>query len=294
LTLNADLKDVRRKITSKTSGMIAVHVMGNSCEMDELLDICKEHNLILIEDTCESLGSRYKDKLLGTFGDYGTYSFFISHHMTTGEGGMVTCKTQQQYDLLKSMRAHGWSRSLREEDRKKLEAEYPDIDPRFLFINTGYNFRPQEINGAMGLVQLEKLDQMNSVRISNHQRLVGKLTKDKRWKEQFVFPHEVKGMTHCVWFGFNCLINPKLGKTKQDLNKFLKYLDEKGIQNRPIISGNFVRQPALKKLGMNIDPLTFPGAEMVNDLGFFTGIHPIVIEEETMDKIVDIFLAYEF
>jgi len=135
---------------------------------------------------------------------------------------------------------------------------------------------------------------MNDVRISNNSRLIKKLKSDSRFKDQFVFPHETEGMTRTVWFGFNVFINPKLGKKKVDSLKFLHYLDGKGIQNRPIISGNFVRQPALKKLGMNLNPEDFPGAELVNDLGFFTGIHPIEISEEIMDKIVDIFLEYEF
>jgi CDP-4-dehydro-6-deoxyglucose reductase, E1 len=102
-TLNVDLNDLKKKITKNTTGFLAVHVMGNGTDMEELMKIVKENNLCLIEDTCESLGSSSNGKLLGTFGEFGTFSFFISHHMTTGEGGMVTCQTQEQYDMLKSM-----------------------------------------------------------------------------------------------------------------------------------------------------------------------------------------------
>jgi dTDP-4-amino-4,6-dideoxygalactose transaminase len=161
-------------------------------------------------------------------------------------------------------------------------------------VNTGYNLRPQEINGAMGLVQLSKLEKMNDTRIENYIKLKELFSKDKRWKEQFLFPKESKGMTKTVWFGFNLLINPKLGKKKEDLMKFLDYLEKNGIQNRPIISGNFVRQPALKKIGLDLKPEDFPGAELVNNLGFFTGIHSTPIPDDVMDQIVDIFLGYEF
>jgi dTDP-4-amino-4,6-dideoxygalactose transaminase len=102
-TLNVDLNDLKKKITKNTTGFLAVHVMGNGTDMEELMKIVKENNLCLIEDTCESLGSSSNGKLLGTFGEFGTFSFFVSHHMTTGEGGMVTCQTEEQYDMLKSM-----------------------------------------------------------------------------------------------------------------------------------------------------------------------------------------------
>jgi len=121
------------------------------------MEIIEKHNLVLIEDNCESLGSKYKDKYLGTFGQFGTTSFFFSHHMTTGEGGMVLCHKEEHYYLLLSMRAHGWSRTYPEEVRHKLESESSNVDNRFLFVNTGYNFRPLEIEAAMGLVQLKKL-----------------------------------------------------------------------------------------------------------------------------------------
>jgi len=105
-TLNIDLEDMKKKITKETKGIIAVHVLGNATDMKEFMKIVEEHKLVLIEDNCESLGSTSNDKYLGTFGQFGTFSFFFSHHMTTGEGGMVVCHTEDHYFLLLSMRAH--------------------------------------------------------------------------------------------------------------------------------------------------------------------------------------------
>jgi len=153
-TLNVDLEKLKSKITSKTKAMVVVHILGNSAPMTSLLKLCADNDLIVIEDTCESLGSKTNGKFLGTLGDFGTFSFYYSHHITTGEGGMVLCHSQEDYDLLKCLRAHGWSREM--SNRKELEELHSDVDPRFLFVNVGYNFRPMEIQAAFGLHQLER------------------------------------------------------------------------------------------------------------------------------------------
>ena len=123
-TLNADPVSIRAHITPRTRGIVAVHVLGNSTPMAQLLEIVQEHDLILIEDTCESLGSRWNDCYLGTFGDL-ALSFYYSHHITTGEGGMVVCNDPDDHDLLVCLRAHGWSRSL--SNRDEIEARHPYI-----------------------------------------------------------------------------------------------------------------------------------------------------------------------
>ena len=113
ITLNIDIKDLIKKINSKTKALMLVHVLGNCTNMDELIKIIKKKNIILIEDTCESIGSKYKNKYLGTFGEFSSFSFYSSHQISSGEGGMVTCKNQEDYEILKSLRAHGWSRGLK-------------------------------------------------------------------------------------------------------------------------------------------------------------------------------------
>ena len=113
LTLNVDLKDLKKKISKKTKGIMLVHVLGNCTNMDELMKIIKKFNLILIEDTCESLGTTYKNKYLGTFGEFSSFSFYSSHQISSGEGGMICCKHEEDFEIIKSLRAHGWSRGLK-------------------------------------------------------------------------------------------------------------------------------------------------------------------------------------
>ena len=110
MTMNMDLDDMEKKLTKDVRGIVAVHILGNCTNMDRLMNLVKKHDLFLMEDTCESLGSKYKNKCLGTFGDFGTYSFYYSHHITTVEGGMIVCNDDEDYELLKCLRAHGWTR----------------------------------------------------------------------------------------------------------------------------------------------------------------------------------------
>ena len=152
-TLNLSIPSLRAALRQHDlKAVLMVHVLGNSTELKALLEIASEHGLLLMEDTCESLGSRYQGKMLGTLGSFGTFSFYFSHHMTTIEGGMVLAESAEDYDLLKCLRAHGWSRE--QSNRATLESENRHIDPRFLFVNVGYNLRPMEIQAAFGLEQL--------------------------------------------------------------------------------------------------------------------------------------------
>jgi CDP-6-deoxy-D-xylo-4-hexulose-3-dehydrase len=287
-TLNVDLNDLRKKITPKTKALLAVHILGNSAPMEELLSVVQKHNLILIEDTCESLGSLANNKLLGTLGSFGTYSFYFSHHMTTGEGGMVVCKTLEDYDLVKCLRAHGWSREL--SNRQELEKKYSDVDPRFLFVNMGYNVRPMELQAALGLCQLKKLDEMNANRIYNQTALVSAIHGHAKWAGQFEFIQAAEG-TQPVWFGFCALLSQKYANRRQ---QFLSYLSSAGVENRPIVSGNFVRQPALQGLGLNLKAEDFVGAEKINNNGFFIGLHTNKLNAAQLERLANVFLSFEF
>lgn len=287
-TLNADLADVRRKITPKTRAMMAVHILGNSAPMKELMALVREHGLLLIEDTCESLGSKADGKTLGTFGAFGTYSFYFSHHLTTGEGGMVVCDTLEDFDLLKCLRAHGWTRELH--DRKEREARHSDVDPRFCFVNVGYNFRPMEIQAAMGICQLDVIGEFNANRVANWNRLKAALRAHPKWNEQLSFPEAAPG-TDPVWFGFPALLDPKLSHQQR---AYLDYLTAKGVENRPVISGNFARQPALKLYQVGCKPEDFPGAETVHHRGFFIGLHTEKLTDSTLATLADIVLGFDF
>ena len=287
-TLNVDLDDLRRKITRKTRALMAVHILGNAGPMAEIVKIVAEHDLLLIEDACESLGSRFKGRYLGTSGDFGCYSFYYSHHITTGEGGMVVCKTLEDVDLLKCLRAHGWSREL--SNRVQLEEANREIDPRFLFVNLGYNLRPLEVQAAFGHCQLDRLAHMNEIRNDNRGRIIAALHAHPQWNGQFEFPVASTDIVP-VWFGFVALLS---GKHAQHRAPFLEYLTAHGVENRPVVGGNFTRQPGLKLLGLNFNPRDFPGAEEIHQRGFFAGLHTEALPDEKMERLVDILLSYDF
>ena len=142
-TLNISIKDLKNKITNKTKAIMCVHVLGISSDMDEIKKICKKKKILILEDTCESLGASFNKSSLGTIGEFGSYSFYYSHQITSGEGGMVVCNNTKNYNILKSLRSHGWSRDTI--FHKEYKKKYKNLDDKFLFINSGYNLRPTEI-----------------------------------------------------------------------------------------------------------------------------------------------------
>ena len=164
-TLNISLSDLEKKVSKKTKALMLVHALGNCADMTKLTNICKKNNIILIEDTCEALGSTYKNKPLGTFGEFSSFSFYYSHHITSGEGGMVCVKNSKYLEVIKSLRSHGWSRGLIKS--KKIANRYKNIDKNWIFINSGFNFRPTDINAAIGIEQLKRIKKILSIRKYN-------------------------------------------------------------------------------------------------------------------------------
>jgi len=288
-TMNVNLDDLEARITDKTRGVLAVHVLGNMCDMDRLAKICAEHGLLLVEDTCESLGSTYGGKYVGTFGAFGSYSFYFSHHITTGEGGMVVCQTQEDADLLRCLRAHGWTRELSNKD--KLHENYAHIDSRFMFVNVGYNLRPMEISGAIGKCQLLRLDSMNANRKENRERLLQALKLHEKWKDQFRFPSAPNEAADPAWFGFVVILRRDL---QDRLPAYLEYLTRHKVENRPIISGNFVHQPAIQTLGLDVDPNGYPGSDELGTCGFFIGVHTYRLSDAQISYLADTMLAFDF
>ena len=266
-TFNICLEDLEKKISKKTKAILLIHVLGTSVDMIKLNKIVKKNNLLLIEDTCESLGAKYNKKSLGTYGNFGTYSFYYSHQITSGEGGMIVCKEKSHYNLLKSLRSHGWSRNIKMS--KKFLNQYKNIDQRFLFINSGYNLRPTEIQSAIANNQFSRLKEFMKIRDNNRKLIINTLKQHKNWQDQFKFVKLSKNIQPS-WFGLPILINEKFKTKKQ---RFLKILNKQGIENRPILSGNFANQPASKLFNLNSKREKFKNAQIIEDLGFFIGLH---------------------
>ena len=269
LTLNISIDDLKKKINKKTKAIMGVHILGNSTNMDELMKIIKKNKLYLIEDTCESLGSTFNKKYLGSFGDFGTFSFYYSHQITAGEGGMIVCNDKKNYEIIHTLRAHGWDRGLKNNKNN------------FNFINSGFNLRPLEISAAIGFNQFKRLNQFKKTRFDNRVKIINKLKKSKYWKDQFSFIDPIKKLDPS-WFGLPILINENLKSKK---NKFLAYLNKNGIETRPIISGNFLNQPSIKLYRLNTKKELFKNAQNIEDRGFFIGIHVEPISNKKLDLL---------
>jgi CDP-6-deoxy-D-xylo-4-hexulose-3-dehydrase len=236
-TFNIDPNEVERAISPKTRGLMPVHVYGNPCDMDALTAICDKHDLVMIEDCCEALGASYKQIPVGKFGRVGTFSFYFSHHMTTLEGGMCVTDDFKLSELMRILRAHGWVREV--DDPAAYLEKYPEFDPRFLFVNLGYNLRATELQAVIGSVQLPKLPSF----VDSRRLITRKWQTDlAKFEGFFDFQAETEnGFSSC--FGF-----PLIRKTNApfELRSLNKFLNSKNIETRPIICGNIARQPAMK------------------------------------------------
>ena len=279
--LNICLKDLEKKVTKKTKALMLVHVLGLSTDMDKLRFICKKYKLLMIEDTCESLGTKFKNFFLGTFGQFGTYSFYYSHQITSGEGGMIVCDNYQDYKILYSLRSHGWSRGLENKNKKK-----NFFKKNFEFINSGYNLRPLDISAAIGINQLKRLRSFMSIRNYNREKIIITLEKSKYWKNQLRFIEFDSTTTRPSWFGLPMIINDDFVSQKK---KYIEYLESNGIETRPIISGNFANQPGVKLY--KIKSSSLKNANFIEKSSFFLGIHNKMLSKKTAYKLADSFFS---
>lgn len=268
-TLQMDFSSVEKAINPKTVGICPVHVLGNTVPMEPIIDLAQENNLWVVEDTCEALGAKLNDKHVGTFGNIGTYSFYMSHQITTIEGGMVVTNDDDLAELMRCLRAHGWTRNL--QNRGTVEALHPDIDPRFLFVNTGFNLRPTEVNAAFGLVQLKKLRHFNQKRNDIYK------TWHKAFKPLFdkgyLSPIIATTSAEPAWFGYAVLCRDKPLRVALQA-----HLEKSGIETRPIICGNMTVQPAFRHIQHRIVG-SLTGADRIMACGLYWGSHPGMSEE---------------
>jgi len=279
-SLNINLNDLKKKISKKTKAILIVHVLGNCVDMTKLMQIVKKHNLILIEDTCESLGTKYKNKYLGTFGDFSSFSFYSSHQISSGEGGMICCKNNDDHEIIKSLRAHGWSRGLKNE--KKIAAANKHLDSRFIFYNSGFNLRSTDIAASIGLNQFKDIDQFIKKRSINRDKIL-KIFKKKIKMMKYLSFIDANNHVKASWFGIPILLSKKINR-----NKFLKKIEKLGVETRPIISGNFLKQPSIKKYKLN-KKSNFKNSDIVNNHGFFIGLPTSTISDKNIKKLVGAF-----
>lgn len=261
-SINMDPNQLAAALGPRTRMVVVVSILGNPAALDRIRAFCDEHDLILFEDNCESMGAILDGRYTGTFGHIGTFSTFYSHQMSTGEGGVLVTEDEEIYHLAKSMRAHGWTRDL-PENNDICEKRQDDFFEAYRFILPGYNARPLEISGAIGLEQLKKFDDMVAMRRRNAQHFVDLFQDDKR----FIIQRE-NGKSS--WFSFTIILNPQVGVARTVVVDRLKAAD---IEFRIITGGCFLRHDVIRYFDYDVVG-TVKNADIVHDQGFFVGNHP--------------------
>ena len=276
-TLNMDVARLEQALTPRTRMVVAVSILGNPCALDRLRAFCDRHGLILFEDNCESMGSSLNGKLAGTFGDIGTFSTFFSHHISTMEGGVLVTGDTEIAHVARSMRAHGWTRDLPSET-KIYDKRDEDFFEAYRFILPGYNARPLEIAGAVGVEQLKKLDAMVEARRRNAALFQKLFARDER----FIIQRE-NGKSS--WFCFTIILSPGLRVERAKVMAALKKAD---IGYRIITGGNFLRHDVIKYFDYErVGEIR--NADIAHDRGFFVGNHPqdLTPQIERLREVLD-------
>jgi len=265
LTFNIDLNAMEEAIDSTVVGICVPHILGADAGITQIMKIANDFGLWVFEDTCESLGatplSNSQNKL-GTFGLIGTYSFFRSHHISTMEGGMLVTNSNDMFELALSKRAHGWGRNVPKNGLLKVE-QTESWESKFKFYVDGYNLRPLEISGAIGISQLTQIESFIQRRRENANFLRGFLLGNSSFQVQ-------EQSETGSWMAFGITSRT----TKFSRADIVLQLESAGIETRPIVTGNFLRQPVIKQIQGLIDVKgDYSGANYVHDNGIMFANH---------------------
>ncbi len=267
-TLNVSSIELAKKMKG-LSAFFITNVLGFSSDLSAISKLCKKEKIILLEDNCESLGSRHKGKLFGNFGLASTFSFFVGHHISTIEGGMIATDDEELYRMLALVRAHGWDRNLPGAHQKKLR-ETHKVDPfygQYSFYDLAYNIRPTEISGFLGQTQLAHLDTIVKIRERNFRR-VHKIIEKNEKLIPLRFDHiDV----------VSCFAVPVIARDHTTAIRLKKEFTNAEVEIRPIIAGNIAKQPFYKKYAKHE---LMPNAEFIHTNGFYFGNHPELEEKE--------------
>ncbi|TFD29185.1 DegT/DnrJ/EryC1/StrS family aminotransferase [Cryobacterium lyxosi] len=266
-TLNMDLDLLEQSVGPRTKAIFAVNLLGNPNDFARLRTLADKHNLVLIEDNCESLGAKDAGLFAGTAGVMGTFSAFFSHHISTMEGGIILTDDEQLYQEMISLRSHGWTRELPVDNH--VHAKCGDLfDDMFRFVLPGYNVRPLEMSGALGIEQLKKIPALVAGRRENARYFVEKFNDLPTVRIQ-------QEQGESSWFGFSLVLEGDLAGRRPEV---VTALNAAGIECRPIVAGNFTRNPVMSLL-KSIVPVDLPAADKIHEDGLFVGNHHFPIKD---------------
>ena len=273
-TYNANVEAIKQAIGPKTKAIILAHTMGNPFELDEITRIAKQHHLWLIEDNCDSLGSKYNGQLTGSFGDIGTSSFYPAHHITMGEGGAIYTSNPQLKLMIESFRDWGrdcWCDTGKDNTcGKRYDWQLGDLphgyDHKYTYSHLGYNLKATDLQAAIGLEQLNKLDGFIERRKRNFNRLKAQL---KVVEDFFILP-EATPNSEPSWFGFILTVRENDTNLR---NAIVRRVEEAKIQTRMLFSGNIIKQPAFNGREYKVVGGLAHTDKIMND-AFLIGVYP--------------------
>ncbi|OHX20825.1 lipopolysaccharide biosynthesis protein RfbH [Chromobacterium sphagni] len=285
-TYNIKAELIESAITSKTKAIMLAHTLGNPYNLRIVRDICNRHNLWLIEDCCDALGSTYDGQLVGSFGDIGTLSFYPAHHITMGEGGAVFTNNDQLKKIIESFRdwgrdcycAPGCDNTCGKRFNWQLGSLPHGYDHKYTYSHLGYNLKITDMQAACALAQLGKLEHFIAARRSNFDYLSERL----RSCEEFIILPKATEHANPSWFGFPITIRPDSGIERVEL---LKYLDEYKIGTRLLFAGNLTRQPYMQGQNYRVHG-ELANTDLIMNHTFWIGVHP-GLTRDMLDYAVD-------
>ena len=267
-TLNYDLDQLEQAVNDRTKAIMVVNLLGNPNDFSRIDHIVDNRDIVVIEDNCESMGASYGGKMTGTFGVMGSFSSFFSHHISTMEGGMIVTDDEELYQILLSLRSHGWTRDLPKHNLVCGEKSDDPFEESFRFVLPGYNVRPLELSGAIGIEQLKKLPSFVAERRKNARMLQAALNEHPDVTIQ-------SEIGESSWFGFSLVIRPG---SKLKLNTLLGKLNSLGFECRPIVAGNFADNEVVRYFDSEVHG-SLNNANHVDQNGLFIGNHHYPIPE---------------
>ncbi len=279
LALNEEL--LLQKINDNTKAILLTHILGLNGLTDNIINICKEKNILLIEDVCESHGTTHNGQLVGTFGDASNFSFFFAHHMTTIEGGMVSTNNEELYEHCRIFRSHGMLRECTNENIvKNYHKRYPTVNPDFFFVNPAFNIRSTEINAVLGLNQIKRLSENVQKRTNNFNYFIKRLNPNKYYTK-----FDTEGNSN---YAFIVILNPDDNPTNETRDNVEKILIDNKIEFRRGLSGggNQLRQPYIQD-NYNFDLTEFPVVEHIHKYSWYIGNYPS-LQSSKIDKLLDL------
>jgi CDP-6-deoxy-D-xylo-4-hexulose-3-dehydrase len=276
-TYNLSLGEIERALSDRTRAILVPHILGNPAPIDEIVRLAQQHDLYVVEDVCESLGSTLGGQKLGTFGHMSTYSFYASHHITTGEGGAVATDDARLARITRSIRDWGrdcWcdynTQGSNGACGRRFSYQIPGVpgtyDHKYVYSHVGYNLHPTDLQAAIGLAQLNKMPAFSAARKANFQTLYQGLS---RYQDALILPTWDPRADVC-WFALPLVVRPQAGFTRTEL---IQWLEDRKIETRFLLAGNIVRQPGY----VNIAHRTvgdLPNTDLVMQAGFFIGVYP--------------------